>query len=403
MRNLALAALLLVLSLPQQNLWEGSEPRPQGKTPLEKPVLVWQMQPKGAQLRRVQMRVNGQPIPTRYDNESHSIIGEPQEPLPIGPVKAACEVWLSNDKGVDMEWEFTRVLTPPPPPTPDSAQQDTLTHLNHLRRAALLPDAVLQPALCLAAARHSRYLWANKLELTHTQQPEKSEFYAATPEERAEKAGFYDPCYEVVAQGNSALASVQSLMDAPYHRAALLQPGAFPAGVGIAGDRVTVLCGASTGREVLVYPADGQLDVSVQWTDTETPDPLRLYPGAARTTGYPITLHLYGVTDKPELVAAALTGPDNMPVACYTNSPSNDSELDDMILLIPKQPLLPLSAYRARIVVKEADGRETARSWQFTTGKAVVPVPPPKPTVKPIVKPAPKPPSAPPPKPKKKK
>ena len=100
-----------------QDLWEGSEPRPQGKTPLERPQLIWQMRPKGsAQLRRLQMRINGVAIPTRYDNETKSVIGEPREALPLGTNKAFCEVWLTSDKGVEMEWEFTRVPLPPRPP-----------------------------------------------------------------------------------------------------------------------------------------------------------------------------------------------------------------------------------------------------------------------------------------------
>jgi hypothetical protein len=394
-RPLARALLLL----GHQTLWEGSEPRPQGKTPQERPTLTWQMQPKGAKLQRVQMRLNGQPIPTRYDNETQSIVGEPAEPLPLGKIKATCEVWLSNNKGVDMEWEFTRVPLPPPPPAPDLGQREAIARLNQLRRAALLPDATLQPALCLAALRHSRYLWVNKLELTHAQLPSKPAFSGATPDERTEQAGYFESCYEVVAQGPSALQSIQNLVDAPYHRAALLQPGMFPAGVGIAGDRVTVLCGESATGDVLVYPADGQLNVPVQWRDTEIPDPLRLYPGATHLTGYPITLHLYGVTEKPELVEASLVGPNSAPVACYINTPANDDELDDMVLLIPQKPLAPLTSYQARIVVKRGDGGQVVRTWQFTTGKAplvpraVPPRAPVKPTAPPPKK-APPPPKA---------
>ncbi|MBB6053638.1 CAP domain-containing protein [Armatimonas rosea] len=392
MRGPLLAALLCLLPAPHQTLWEGSEPRPQGKTPLERPPLVWQMRPRGgAQLRRIQMRVNGTPIPTRYDNDTQSIVGEPSEPLPLGVLKATCEVWLSNDKGVDMEWSFTRVPAPPPAPAPDQAQQEAIAQVNRLRRAALLPDMQAQPALCLAAARHSRYLLANKLALTHEQTEGKPEFYGKDPDARAERAGFFESCYEVIAQAPQAALSIQNLLDAPYHRAALLQPGAFAAGVGIAGDRVTLLCAQSPIHEVVAYPADGQLDVPTEWHDSESPDPLRAYPEAPRVVGYPVTLHLYGITEKPDLREATLTGPDGQLVPCYVNTPSNDDELDDMLLLIPKQPLLPLSSYRATLVVKEAGGRELTRSWQFTTGKAPVTVPVAKPA--PVVKQPPPPPA----------
>ncbi|WP_309711550.1 CAP domain-containing protein [Armatimonas sp.] len=374
-----------------QDLWEGSEPRPQGKTPQERPQLVWQMQPKGsAQLRRIQMRVNGKPIPTRYDAETKSITGEPQEPLPLGTVKAFCEAWFSTDKGVEMEWEFIRVPQPPPPPTPDFAQQETVAKLNQLRRAALLPDAKIQPALCLAAARHSRYLLVNRLIPTHDEEPGKPEFYGKDHTDRSEKSGYFGLSYEVIASGESGAVAVQRLMDAPYHRAALLQPGTFDVGAGLAGNRVTLLCALTDQQESLVYPADGQLDVAVLWDEVEIPDPLRLYPGAERITGYPITLHVFGEDGKLSLLSASLTGPNNQPVASYTNSPENDDALEDTILLMPKKPLLPLSTYRARIAVKTPMGREITRSWQFTTGKAPAPKPLAISTPKPTPKPQPK-------------
>jgi hypothetical protein len=380
-----------------QDLWEGSEPHPQGKIPQERPQLVWEMRPKGgAQIRRVQMKVNGRPIPTHYDVETKSIIGKPQEPLPLGTLKAFCEAWFSTDKGVEMEWEFTRVPQPPPPPAPDFAQQETVAKLNQLRRAALLPDAKIQPALCHAAARHSRYLLVNRLSSTHEQQPGKPEFFGKDHTERSEKSGYFGLSYEVIASGESGPVAVQHLMDAPYHRSALLQPGAFDVGAGLAGNRVTLLCALTDQQESLVYPADGQLNVAVRWDEVEIPDPLRLYPGVERITGYPITLHVFGEEGSLTLLDASVTGPGNQPVACHLNSPENDDALDDTILLMPKKPLLPLSTYQARIAVKTPMGREITRTWQFTTGTAPTPKlfeiskPPSKPAPKTIPKPTPK-------------
>jgi hypothetical protein len=365
----------------RQTLWEGSIPTPQGKVPQERPMLVWQMRPKGnLQLRRAQMKVNGKPIPTRYDGAITSIVGEPEEPLPLGPLKAVCEVWFSNDKGLDMEWEFTRVPAPPPPPKPDLIQQEMVAKVNQLRRAALLPDTKIEPALCLAATRHSRYLLTNRLPPQHEQIPGKPEFFGKDPTERNEKAGYFEPCYEIIANGNDGAEAIQRLLDAPYHRSALLQPSRFDLGAGKAGDRVTLLCAVSGEQEVVAYPADGQLEVPVLWDELEIPDPLRLYPSVSRMIGYPITLHVYGEEGSLTLLDARLFGPSGAPVACYINSPENDTELQDMILMMPKQPFQPLSTYRVRIAVKTSSGREVVRAWQFTTGKAAptTPLPPPK-------------------------
>lgn len=363
-----------------QDLWEGSEPRPQGKTPQERPRLEWQMKPRGsATLRRVVLTVNERPIPVRYDRESATVIGEPVEPLPLGTCRVHCEVWLSSDQEIELDWTFTRVPTPPPAPPPDPLQLELIAQLNRLRRTALLPEVQSDAALCLAALRHSRYLLVNRLAPTHEEQPGKVEFYAETPEERAERAGCFLPCYEVIAMSATPRTAVQALMDAPYHRTALLQPERFRVGAGAAGDRTTVLCSLSEHSGVIVYPGDGQLDVPPQWLDTELPDPLRLYPGASRTVGYPITLHFYGPEGKLELREAALRGPNNQPIACYTNTPSNDDELDDTLILIPQKPLLPETTYTVRIAVRTPAGTDVSRSWQFTTAKLPsLPAPPAK-------------------------
>ena len=173
---------------------------------------------------------------------------------PLAPIKAVCQVWLSNDKGVEMEWEFTRVPAPPPPPKPDMSQQEMVAKLNQLRRAALLPDTKIQPALCLAAARHSRYLLANRLTPQHEQVPGKPEFFGKDHMERSEKAGYFGLSYEVIANGHTGPEAIQRLMDAPYHRSALLQPGGFDIGAGLAGDRATLLCAISSEQEVVCLP-----------------------------------------------------------------------------------------------------------------------------------------------------
>ena len=50
------------------------------------------------------------------------------------------------------------------------------------------------------------------------------------------------------------------------------------------------------------------------WDEDEIPDPLRLYPGADRVIGYPITLHVYGEEGSLTLLSAQLLGPNNMPL-----------------------------------------------------------------------------------------
>lgn len=386
----SVAALIPLFSVPQSSLWDGSEPRPRGKVRDDKPLILWQMEARRPRrMDRFRVLINGVEVPSRYDTGQKAILAQVTEPLPLGVNKVHCEVWFDNDASADMRWEFTRVPAPPPPPAPDAQQLAAVAAVNQMRRAVLLPDLTPDPYLCYAALRHCKYLQRNKLGATHDQEPDKPEFYAETTEERVEKAGFYEDCYEDICEGFPTIKeSIASLLHAPYHRASLIQPGSFVMGAAIAGTYVTVLCAQSNERDTIVYPSDGLFDVPCSWHDTEEPDPLRLYPGAERITGYPISFHYFGPTSEIVVQEAILTKPDGTPVDCYLNTPTTDTELDSgMALLIPKKPLEPETQYQVKFVVRGADSFSINRAWKFTTKAIpVVPPKPPKPQPKPAKK-----------------
>lgn len=186
--------------------------------------------------------------------------------------------------------------------------------------------------------------------------------------------------------GRSVTEAVTELFDAPYHRQAFLAPGTPDLGVGVTaagfGYKRVVLAvgGREDARNVLVYPVDGQRNVSISWHNAERPDPLRMHT-RERTVGYPITF-FYGVgmagRDEIRLVRATLATAEGRPVACFVNSGDNDVHLQNGVFLLPRRPLQPNTTYVALVEATTPAGflrsrRDLSRQWRFTTGSAPAP------------------------------
>jgi hypothetical protein len=352
--------------------WEGSTPRPLGKLFDERPIITWQMEARRPRtITKFRLMIDGQSIPARYDQKTKAIIGTPERSLSIGEHKVHCEVWFDDDAGADMRWSFVRIAPPLPAPPVSMAQIEVFQLLNRLRRSLSLAELSLDPYLCHAATQHSRYLARNKLALTHTESNTLPEFYGETTEQRVERSGSLLACHEAISMGYSSNAeALIGLISAPYHRPTLIQPGALNFGVGLAGTRMTLLCGISDQTGMVVYPGENQRDVPLDWENTETPDPLRLYENPGSTVGYPISIHAFGPKSSLTFARAMLTDAQNNPIDCYLNMPQNDSELDPgMSLLVPKKPLAPNMTYGVQFFAKNAGGSEIIRSWKFTTRK----------------------------------
>lgn len=266
---------------------------------------------------------------------------------------------------------------------PSSVQtQEALTVLNALRRRLSLPALSLDPRLCAAASGHCAYLSVNHL-LDHQEEPRFANYIAADPAGRAAHFGYTGFCFENIRQGGGTMSdAVLEMLNGPYHRAPLLQPGVFAAGISGSERITTLLFGQSADSGVVVYPADGQRDIPTTWNGAESPDPLRVHPEATRSAcGYPITINAYAA-DGVLLsdVTATLTTAAGATVPIYINTPANDDFLSGGVILLPVQPLLPDTTYQVAFQAKDDSGHTLTRTWRFTTA---APVPPASPHLKP--------------------
>lgn len=256
--------------------------------------------------------------------------------------------------------------------------QEALTVLNAIRRRLSLPALSLDPRLCAAASGHCAYLNVNHL-LDHQEEPRFANYIAADPAGRAAHFGYTGSCFENIRQGGGTMSdAILEMLNGPYHRAPLLQPGVFAAGISGSARLTTLLFGQSADSGVVVYPADGQRDIPTTWNGAELPDPLRVHPEATAhgACGYPITINAYAA-DGVLLsdVTATLTTAAGAAVPIYLNTPANDDLLSGGAILIPVQPLLPDTTYQVAFQAKDDSGHTITRTWRFTTLAPVAPVP----------------------------
>ena len=354
--------------------YDDFDPAPTGVVVIARPCMLWRIVPRDdARVTRVRLSLNGVTVPAVYDVPLHSVAYMPPTALKAGAYAVVCRVTINRRFDIDRSWNFQiSVAASDSTALPTIEQGRWHDEINTIRRALNLPDAVLDRRLCAAALGHSSYLARNH-SLSHDQTTTTPGFTGATSSERARAFGFAGGCFEAVSQGASGLDVIQSLFDAPYHRAAFLQPGVVEVGSGAQSGIVTLLFGVSSASGVIVYPANGQTNVPVSWTGIESPNPLRIHRPDAITapTGYPITLFAFG-RDDPHLSVgrATLTTADGKPVPVFVNTPFNDQFLQNGALLFPERPLRPHMVYRVSVQVFDAAGIDRSRVWSFTTGSA---------------------------------
>ena len=352
------------------------EPCPTGNLAVARPTVAWKIVPHGeAQVTGVTLFINNKPVDARYDAAKKAVWYAPTQGFGAGKYAVHCEVTLDKQYPVAKDWSFTVAANAPDAPSaPTSQQMATFEAINSVRRELSLPLLSMDSRLCAAAQGHSVYIAANR-RVGHTEQNGASNYSGGQTAERVASQGYAGGCFEIISHGAaSSGAAVRRLFDAPYHRAAFLQPGTFDFGAGVQEQTTTLLLGTSDEAAVVTYPADNQKNAPLSWDGIETPNPLRMHHRSAAdgALGYPITLFSFGTFDDeaPRLshVSAALfTVADNKPVTVFVNSADNDPFLTNGVLLIPAKPLRPLTAYRVSVQAADAGGRPVSRTWTFTT------------------------------------
>lgn len=342
---------------------------PTAELRINRPALRWEVWPAdGYKVTRYSMRVNGDEVAAQYSEDDRALIFMPDAPLQPGRYKVACEVTIENILPMKKEWEFAvspDAATALAPASPE--QTKFLAVLNEFRHKIGLKEFSLEPHLCAAADAHTHYLQKNK-RTGHYEQPGEPLFAGAAPCDRLDAFGYLKSSWECVSYGVAdPEGSFRALFDAPYHRIPFLQPGGLEVGAAMAGRHATLEFEMTRENQVVMSPWPGQTDVPLAWEGAESPDPLRMHPGAHQG-GYPIVFCSFTEQDrKIRLASARLYDSAGQSIPVWIDDPSNDDQLTLAAFVIPKEPLRPGETYFVDVKAKNDNGTDVSRRWSFTT------------------------------------
>lgn len=277
----------------------------------------------------------------------------------------------------------------------DDARSAGLCYANYRREQVGLPPLTARDALNTVAQNHTAYMLANNL-LTHDEQSGKSGYTGATPNDRIQAAYPTNATAEVVAAGNKWTSAaganlsmapkdalVADLVNAPFHRAALLgsygsagsgfaeSVGAGSSGGTSASYYQTIdLADASKGgadNQVVAYPYSGQADVPASWVNNESPNPAPSYTG--QTMGYPVTVQAINTSlvfnaDTFTITDAAGTNVPCEKVDARTSGMSSYAR--GLAICTPRAPLAAHTRYNVT-VGGTLNGQGVNLNWSFTT------------------------------------
>lgn len=360
---LALAALTAQASVTAYHRAFG----PKSLTRIATPTIQWEVwATEGGKVTAVEMTLNGKAVDATYLPKERVLEYTPKSPLAPGDYSVHAKVVVDGQLDVWRDWNF-RVADNPLAslPVPDGRQLAMVEEVNAYRRRLGLPDAVSDDRLHAASQAHSEYLKQNR-RIGHYEDASNPGFTGNSPSDRMEAFGYFGSNYEGVCCGAASIdKGVRDLYDAPYHRLPFMYPGRVLLGAGFSGGNLTLKFGIGDAAQVVVSPAVGESNVPCRWDGNERPNPLRMW-SASGPTGYPIVLGAFGPRGKMA-VARAVLSLEGAPVDAYVNTPANDDDLTDAMLIIPKLPLEPGRSYEVDVSGQMGDGKPFHRVWTFRT------------------------------------
>lgn len=275
------------------------------------------------------------------------------------------------------------------------ARSAGLCYANYRREQVGLAPLTARDPLNTVAQNHTAYMLANNT-LTHDEQSGKTGYTGAAPNDRIQAAYPSNATAEVVAGANrwtsQAGASLSmtpkdqlviDLVDAPFHRAALL--GSYgSAGSGFAE---SVGAGSSGGtqayyfqtidladrrqggadNQMVAYPYNGQADVPVSWVNNESPNPAPAYAG--KTMGYPVTVQAVNTSLAFNADTFSITDASGNSVPCEkvdARTSGMSSAAGGLAICTPTAPLAGKTRYNVT-VSGTLNGQGVNLNWSFTT------------------------------------
>ena len=367
----AFAALAVFASSEKGELF-GRSWGPKGKVYTSKPTLTWEVwSTRSSEIVGAKASLNGRAISARYDAAQRKVFAPLPGSLEPGSYSATLAAVLDDGESISKSWKFeiaSGAIAAIPPA--NESQNRTLDIVNRFRGLLGLPNFRMDDRLNAASLLHSKYHATNNTT-GHYESPGKPGFIGEEPGERHEAMGWVGSSWENVEYGSTNEEDgIRSLIDAPYHRIPFLQPGEIKFGSGYTARRLTAAFSMSSEQATVVYPYDRQQDVPTNWNMNERPNPLRMHPSARRPVGYPIMLVYF---DKEQLTlsvrSARLIDDRGNEVPCFLNTPENDGELTNALILIPKTALRTDASYTVRVEASVLRGPDVSRTWRFHTVK----------------------------------
>jgi len=276
---------------------------------------------------------------------------------------------------------------------------DSLSYANSMRlqlglkafnQSATGPSGQPITLIAKAAANHALYLFDNN-STGHFETSGLPGYTGNAPADRVAAAGYTtNSVGEIAANIGGAFTSstqaVDSLFDAPFHRAIFLfdttnvgfgqgptnsDPSKFSTLVGDFTDYVQ-----ETPDNILVaYPYNGQTNVKPSWVANESPNPVAAYNSGSlegATVGYPVTLSASG-NGAFSNINFLISDPSGNAVPCIETDNTNNSEATRLAICVPIAPLANNALYKVTVsgsLTNTSIPTATAFSvsWSFTTG-----------------------------------
>ncbi|MBD0380626.1 stalk domain-containing protein [Paenibacillus sedimenti] len=326
--------------------------------------------------------LNNTEVNAIYDPISVKYIYRPTADLAPGDYTARLVFSFSGYEPVSIDWKFTITQNASSLSTATTQEQrDGLRAINDYRAKLGLSSVKFSDLLNTAAQKHAQYLYDNQIDPIHTdvslheEDSSKPGYIGKTLGERMRYIGYSRTSGEDVAYNRVSLVeAIDSLFDAPYHRSPFMVPGLTEIGVFKAGDYHVVEFGFSDGvaPELVVSPSNNDIYVPTIFDGHESPDPIRIHSGSEYPVGYPIMASVNGPgVAKVVLNEAELKDESGKEVPLLLNAPGKDDHLDTEVFMMPKQPLLLDTTYKASVkltaTMEDGSTRAFNKDWTFRT------------------------------------
>jgi uncharacterized protein YkwD len=288
----------------------------------------------------------------------------------------------------------TETPVPSPTPAPVISGPDWLIYFNQIRAEASLPPVQADAALSYGAQLHSEYMLRNN-RAVHAQDPTNA-FYTREGNQAATNSNIASSGW-AEAPANWGL---DYWMTAPFHAVPMLNPSLQTTGYGIYRDassnmKMTATLDVKGGLGNLpdsvvypiIFPADGGRTWFLAGRLPEFPSPrvsCPNFPDYMEPVGAPLIVQIGPGNQTPVVSSSSIQVDGDSVLHCviteanYYNESSYQQnigrrilDLQDAIVLIPRQPLLVDKTYTVRLVVNDVE-----IAWQFTTIASRPPIDP---------------------------